>query len=162
PGIPRALPIVGVERFDPAFSVALFRGETGVVRPLLIEVDVQPVAGGGPADLRHRLGHLPKLALTSLQPLLHSLLLGDVNHCAHHSDGVALWIPIDATLGRDPVNGLVRPTYSTFHIEVVGHECFFESLFCNFSIFGDNMSHEDGRSPCGNCNRISEYLVMPE
>ena len=52
--------------------------------------------------------------------------------------------------------------YSTFHIEVVGHERFFESSFCNFSIFGDNMSHEDRRSPCRNGRRISEYLVMPE
>src|SRR5262245_58639158 len=162
PGIPRALPIVGVERCDPACSAALFQGETRVVHPLLIEVDVLPISARGPDDLRHGLGQLPEFAFACLQRLLCALALSDVQDCAHHSDRVALWIPIDATLGRDPVNGLVRPTYSTFHVEVVGHERSFESSFCNVSIFGDNMSHEDRCSPYRNGHRISEDLVMPE
>jgi len=78
PGIPRALPIVRVERLDPAFSAALFEGETGVVHPLLIEVDVPPIGTGDPDDLRHRLGQLPKLAFAGLQRFLGALARRDV------------------------------------------------------------------------------------
>src|SRR4030095_16916651 len=151
-----------MERSDPAFAVAFFQGEAGVVHPLLIEIDVQSIGCGGPDDLRHGLGQLPKLSFAPPHRLFCALVLGDVLYRAPHSDRVALWVPVDATLGRDPVHGLVRPKYSTFHIEVVGLKRSFESSFCNFSIFGDNMSHEDRRSPCRNGGRISEYLVMPE
>src|SRR5262245_41666767 len=78
PGIPRALPIVGVERCDPAFSVALFQGEAGVVHPSLIQVDILSIGAGGPDDLWHGLGQLPKVAFTSLQRLLCALLISDV------------------------------------------------------------------------------------
>src|SRR6185503_10818143 len=46
--------------------------------PLLIEVDVPPIGTGGPDDLRHRLGQLPKLAFTSLQHFLGTLARRDV------------------------------------------------------------------------------------
>src|SRR5262249_11785600 len=78
PRIPRALPIVGMERCDPAAAVAFLEGETGVVHPLLNEVDVPPVGSGGPDDLRHRLGQLAKLAFTVFQSGLSSGPVGDV------------------------------------------------------------------------------------
>src|SRR5215510_8001984 len=78
PGIPRALPIVGVERCDPAVSVALFQGEAGVVHPSLIQVDILSIGVGGPDDLRQGLRQFPKVAFTSLQRLLCTLLLSDV------------------------------------------------------------------------------------
>ena len=55
-----------------------------------------------------------------LELLLDALALGDVHDRAHHSHRIARRVPIGATLGRDPVNGRVRPQYSAFHVEVAG------------------------------------------
>ena len=91
PGVPRALLVVRMKRSDPAFSVAFFQGEAGVVHPLLIEIDVPPIGSGDPDDLRHGLGQFSKLAFASLQRLLRPLALGEI---AYDDDDARLLIEL--------------------------------------------------------------------
>jgi hypothetical protein len=78
PGLHGRLPVLRVKGFAPAV-LAFLRRQSGVVRPLLVEVHVLAVGLRGPDDLRHRFGEHAEFRLARTQGRGRALARGDVD-----------------------------------------------------------------------------------
>ena len=78
PGIVCALAVVWMEWFDPTVAQAFFKGETGVIHPLLIKIDVPAIRSCDPDDLWHGFSETAKLCEAGLQRRCRFDASGDV------------------------------------------------------------------------------------
>jgi hypothetical protein len=108
PGLERPRLVVGMERLVPAVARAFLGGQSRVVEPLLVEIDVPTIRPRDPDHLRHGLGQHAELVQAGLQRLRRALARGDV--LGDHDDGGNLAISVDDRdlVRLDPQVGAVR------------------------------------------------------